>query len=57
MIYECDREKNCMLSDTLRSAKIISDIANNIEWGIQVTDDTPEGNEESRLLVLDLKVW
>ena len=43
--------------DTERTARIIADVANSINDGIQVTVDWPEKNMDGRKPVLDLKVW
>ena len=43
--------------DTEIAVKIIAEIANSIQEGIQVTVDWPENNDDDRMPVLDLKVW
>ena len=42
--------------DSARTARVIAEVANSIEDGIQVTTDTPEGNQDNWIPVLDLKV-
>ena len=49
-------EQSCTLSDSERTARVIAEIANSLDEGIQVTVDLPERNEDGRLPVLDLKV-
>ena len=41
----------------IRTAKILQQVANSIEKCIQVTYDTPEGNLNQKMPVLDLEVW
>ena len=57
MVFDGELYESCNLSPTMRTAKVISDIANSICPQIQVTLDTPECNTDGRLPVLDLKVW
>ena len=44
------------LCDTVRTANIISQVANSIDKSIQVTIDCPENHPDKRMPVLDLKV-
>ena len=58
MQFSPEREiQDIQSCDTERTARIIAEIANTIEEGIQVTVDWPENNDDSRMPVLDLKVW
>ena len=50
-------EKDENIEDDERTAKVLSDIANNINSNIQTTTDLPSRNLSQRMPVLDLHMW
>ena len=50
-------KKDCNLTPTQKTTSVLMEIANKINNNIQVTSDSPEDNVDSRMPVLDLKVW
>ena len=57
MVFDPDLAARDCDEPAIRTAKILQQIANSIEKCIQVTFDTPEGNQNQKMPILDLEVW
>ena len=56
MVFDKELADMCTLSDTARTAKVISDIANSLNPSIQVTVDTPEPYQLGPNLLLKWRI-
>ena len=50
-------ERASEITDSQRTEKVLSDIANSISNQIKVTVDSPERNPDQKMTVLDMKLW
>ena len=58
LVYDKQREvEDRNISDTIRTAKILAEVANSIYPNIQITTDYPKNNSDGRMPILDLKIW
>ena len=57
MVFSRQTYENDRMTDEQRTAITLTDIANTLNEHIQFTWDSPETNSDSKLPVLDLKLW
>ena len=57
MGYEDEDDRDDDECGDARTARVLKDIANDVQLGITMEDDFPSRNEDNKLPILDMKVW